>query len=187
MKDGEIIEKINRLNNRIIKNKETQERDIKKIKAEICEIEMKLNGEKKDSKKAENAKIAFTGIAGAFLGASAISLIATTMVFVTNIWAFMALIALGVASSATAYYFNKKQEGVKNNIQELNNNLTDANKRLYKREHILEDLDQRRENWYKRLERDLAKSKKNVAKNIPVRSKKTNTNKVNNNDEDLTK
>jgi len=187
MKNGEIIEKINRLNNRIIKNKETQERDIKKIKAEICEIEMKLNSENKDCKKAENAKIAFTGITGACVGAFAITLIFAFSVFMTNIWAFLAIAALSAVCGSLAYTANKNHVEHQSQVTSLNAQLTDANIRLFKKEHILETLDQRRENWYKRLDRELNRSKKNVSKNLPVRSKKTNTNKVNKNDEDLTK
>lgn len=192
MKDGEIFDKINRLDNRIVKNTKTKDKDIKKLKDEIFELEKQLKNAKKKDKKMENTKIALIGISGALVTASLISLIATFSFFVLNLGVFIPAICLGVLLSAGAVIISEKNKPLKNEIEELESNLKTANDKLFKKEHIVETLDERREKLYKKLDRQLNKSTKNVSKNLPVRdktiiNKKTRAKKVNNSNQDLTK
>lgn len=192
MKDGEIFDKINRLDNRIVKNAKTKDKDIKKLKDEILELEKQLKNDKKKDKKMENTKIALMGISGALVTASLISLIATFSFFVLNLGVFIPAICLGVLLSAGAVIISEKNKPLKNEIKELESNLKTANDKLFKKEHIVETLDERRDNLYKKLDRQLNKSTKNVSKNLPVRdktiiNKKTRAKKVNNSNQDLTK
>ena len=187
MKDGEILEKINRLNNRMIKNEKTQQKDIEKLEKEILDLKTNINKEQKSYEDSKKAQTPLFGIGGAFLGASLIALIATFDFFVSNLIMFLGFSLLGLFFGLFGVVLNKKNSIKKEKINNMKSELCSLDKKLYQKQHILENLDQKRENWYKKLDKELNKSKKNVAKNLPVRNKTPKSTSVNNSSKGLTK
>lgn len=184
MKDGEIFEKIERLNRRIEKNKKTQKRDIEKLKSEELDTLIELNQKEERKKGLKKYFTALLGVGVGLVFASLIALVATFNFFVLNLGVFLTFGSIGIGCLVGSIYVRKVQKKRQNEIHNLKNNLSKIKEKLDKKEHILETLDSRRENWYKRLERDLKRSKKTVKENLPVRDKSILTNKNSNKNKD---
>lgn len=185
-KDGEIIEKINRLNNKYNKHKKTNHIEIKRISAEIRKINSSIREVEGNKKDYHDEKVVATYES---VGLVAVALIAAIISSVFSLKASLIILAIAapfVLIFTIPFFISRSNEKkCEKALVELNAKLLDAEKRLDKKEHDLENIDKRREKLYKKLDKELNLSKEIVKVRIANKNKKTKNTNLNN--EELTK